>query len=117
MGDVGSQPTTCVHARAVWVYCGDRLRCQGSYRNCWLKHLVHMRPPTQQHALFAGVLSCRASMLKPRLYDSWHLHSLYRALSVELASFATTEQHALVPSVLSCRASMLEPRLCDPWYL
>ncbi|KAK9833448.1 hypothetical protein WJX81_006347 [Elliptochloris bilobata] len=25
----------------VWVWCGDRIRCQASFRNCWLKHLAH----------------------------------------------------------------------------
>ncbi len=25
---------------AVWVYCGDKEKCKGSYKECWLKHLV-----------------------------------------------------------------------------
>ncbi|CAL8466227.1 g5763 [Coccomyxa elongata] len=25
----------------VWVWCGDKDRCKGSYRDCWLKHLAH----------------------------------------------------------------------------
>ncbi|EIE23811.1 hypothetical protein COCSUDRAFT_47447 [Coccomyxa subellipsoidea C-169] len=25
----------------VWVWCGDKERCKGSYRDCWLKHLAH----------------------------------------------------------------------------
>ena len=24
----------------VWVWCGDRERCLGSFQECWLKHLV-----------------------------------------------------------------------------
>ena len=27
---------------AVWVYCGDKEKCLGSYKECWLKHLVSL---------------------------------------------------------------------------
>ena len=29
---------------AVWVYCGDKEKCLGSYKECWLKHLVRDGP-------------------------------------------------------------------------
>ena len=29
---------------AVWVYCGDKEKCLGSYKECWLKHLVRGLP-------------------------------------------------------------------------
>ena len=29
---------------AVWVYCGDKEKCLGSYKECWLKHLVRELP-------------------------------------------------------------------------
>ena len=29
---------------AVWVYCGDKEKCLGSYKECWLKHLVRSLP-------------------------------------------------------------------------
>ena len=25
----------------VWVWCGDEAKCQGNYKQCWLKHLAH----------------------------------------------------------------------------
>ena len=34
----------------MWVYCGDKEQCKGSYKECWLKHLVRphacLEPPT-----------------------------------------------------------------------
>jgi len=62
-------PLSSKCARAVWVFCGDPIRCQASFRNCWLKHLV--RPsPTPAAACLQGLrsaLRCKPETVPARL--------------------------------------------------
>lgn len=52
---------------AVWVWCGDKERCKGSYRDCWLKHLVRT---------FSFIVSAVAAVLAAVLYKQLPLETV-----------------------------------------